>query len=964
MSLFILYINIILLLKVILVNLTKIKYLSNFNSYINEINLVIKGDGNKYLLNSEFTKEPSSVFINGNSSNSCSKSCSLTGDTNNITLKFSELLTSCENMFQNLENLIEVDLSNFDVSQVTSMANMFKSCTNLKSVHLSNSNTYSLVNISYMFFTCSNLEIINFGNINTSSVKDAERLFNECKNLNSIDISNLDFSKVTSMFAMFHYCQKLETINFGNINTSSVANMRSLFNKCFNLKSIDLTKFDTSKVTTFQWMFDHCTSLTSIDISHFNTSNVEIMYGMFSTCSKLEKINFGNINTSSVKDVERVFDQCISLNSIDLSNLDFSKVTSMFAMFHNCSNLEKITFGNINTSSVVNMRSLFNKCSKIEAIDLSNFDTSKVTTFQWMFEYCSNLKYLNLSHFDTSKISNIYGMFLGCDSLIYLNLYSFKLNNTVNKTNVINNINPNVKYCINDNDTKTLLLGNNVISDCSGPCFQKNNKKVDIFNNTCIESCINNGFDYEYNTICLEKCPDDSYTLFCDEGEECNNNAKECFKPEIKYYYLDSVLKKFKKCYDNCKYCDGKGNETINNCKECINNYKFYTNPYTNNTNCYQICNNYYYFDLSNNFTCTNDLKCPNNYNKLIFNKNQCIDECKNDDIYKYEYNNKCYKKCPDNTFINDTNNYICIYKLINNENITQKLITTSSDFQIVYECKNEETLNNNCNFLNIENETEIMNIIQENIQSLFDQEEGKSQVIKGGNDIIYQLTNGKNEKELLQGDFLNNQNLTILDLGKCEEKLRVIYNISDNDSLIYLKKDKINVKPSEKNVQYEIFEPYNYTKLNLSICNEEKVNIYFPLILSEETRNTYENMKKLGYNMFNINDPFYQDLCTPYKTENDTDMPLSARKDYIYNNKDSQCQSNCQFSSYLLNSLYINCSCNIEQKEEKGKEIKKFSGKTLYEIFYDLLKYANFKILTCYNLTFDIYIFKNNIGN
>ena len=122
--------------------------------------------------------------------------------------------------------------------------------------------------------------------------------------------------------------------------------------------------------------------------------------------------------------------------------------------------------------------------------------------------------------------------------------------------------------------------------------------------------------------------------------------------------------------------------------------------------------------------------------------------------------------------------------------------------------------------------------------------------------------------------------------------------------------------------------------------------------------------MKKLGYNMFNINDPFYQDLCTPYKTENDTDMPLSARKDYIYNNKDSQCQSNCQFSSYLLNSLYINCSCNIEQKEEKGEEIKKFSGKTLYEIFYDVLKYANFNILKCHNLIFDKLILQKNIGN
>ena len=116
---------------------------------------------------------------------------------------------------------------------------------------------------------------------------------------------------------------------------------------------------------------------------------------------------------------------------------------------------------------------------------------------------------------------------------------------------------------------------------------------------------------------------------------------------------------------------------------------------------------------------------------------------------------------------------------------------------------------------------------------------------------------------------------------------------------------------------------------------------------------------------MFNINDPFYQDLFTPYKTENNTDMPLSARKYYIYNNKDSQCQSNCQFSSYLLNSLYINCSCNIEQKEEKAeKEVKKFGRKTLYENFYDVLKYANFKILTCYNLSFDKYIFKKNIGN
>ena len=83
--------------------------------------------------------------------------------------------------------------------------------------------------------------------------------------------------------------------------------------------------------------------------------------------------------------------------------------------------------------------------------------------------------------------------------------------------------------------------------------------------------------------------------------------------------------------------------------------------------------------------------------------------------------------------------------------------------------------------------------------------------------------------------------------------------------------------------------------------------------------------MKSLGYDMFNINDAFYQDLCTPYTTENNTDIPLSARKEYIYNNEDSKCQENCHFSSYIPNTLYINCTCNIENiKKKKRKKGKK----------------------------------------
>ena len=798
------YSTILILVKIILVNLENLRLLYNYES---EIHMVIEGNGNQNILNKNFQYEPSEIIVNGYVNNSCKKTCFFHDDLNNITIKFSNQIYSSENMFKNLKNILEIDLSNFDTSQITNMNSMFSGCSNLSKVILSNRNTYNLRNMSNMFYSCSNLFTIYFGNIDTSSVENMEHLFHGCFQINSIDLSKFDTSKVTSMFAMFLNCTNLETINFGNINTSSVETMRSMFNKCSKLKSLNLSSFDTSKVTTFEYMFIHCYKLSFIDLSSFNTPNLLNITQMFYNCSNLESINFGNINTSLVKSMNHLFYHCSKLKSLDLSKFDASKVTGMYSMFWNCTNLETINFGNINTSSVETMRSMFNTCSKLESLNLSSFDTSKVTTFQYMFINCRNLKYLDISNFKATNLSNMYSMISNCKSLIYLNFYSFQLFLPINSTKAISGTSENLIFCVKDNYTKNYLFGEDKISICLEPCSNDNYKKINESIDGCVKSCYNYGFEYEYKNICYHECS-----------------------------------------------------------------------------------------------------------------------------------------------------------KNINNENICRKIISSSQNSEILYECIKNNNINDNCNFNNIENETDILNIIQQNIKSLFDSEKGKSQVIKGGNDVIYQITNSKKERELLQNNIINNQNLSIIDLGECENKLKKEYNIHDNESLIYLKKENIKVKTSEKDIQYQIYDPYNFTQLNLSICKEEKINIYMPIILSDDTRNTYENMKSLGYDMFNINDPFYHDLCTPYTTENNTDIPLSARKEYIYNNKDSQCPDNCHFSSYILNSFYINCTCNIEKREEK--EVRKFSAKTLYESFYDVLKYANFKILKCYNLIFNINIFRNNIGN
>ena len=93
---------------------------------------------------------------------------------------------------------------------------------------------------------------------------------------------------------------------------------------------------------------------------------------------------------------------------------------------------------------------------------------------------------------------------------------------------------------------------------------------------------------------------------------------------------------------------------------------------------------------------------------------------------------------------------------------------------------------------------------------------------------------------------------------------------------------------------------------------------------LSEETKELYEKMKESGYDMFDINDPFYQDICTPFDSDDGTDMLLSDRVNFIYNNDDTRCQSNCELSFYSLESQYLNCSCSTkkETNNENNKKI------------------------------------------
>ena len=244
--------------------------------------------------------------------------------------------------------------------------------------------------------------------------------------------------------------------------------------------------------------------------------------------------------------------------------------------------------------------------------------------------------------------------------------------------------------------------------DCSNLCFNKSiNPKIDLNRNICVISCEESEFKYEYNNICYERCPENT--------SPSNNNEYLCLDSNSEGYYFDLEENIYKECYKTCKYCYGEGNETNDNCSECKPNYIFLN--LSNDINCYNKCEHYYYFDEYNNYKCTEAKICPIEFNKLVKEKNKCVAECQNDDIYKYEYNCTCYENCPNNTYSLLNNTYICLdptlegYYLDLEENIFKECyetckychgegnITNNNCIECIsnYTFLNESNHNNNC---------------------------------------------------------------------------------------------------------------------------------------------------------------------------------------------------------------------------------------------------------------------------
>ena len=340
---------------------------------------------------------------------------------------------------QKIKNILEIDLSNFDTSEVTNMSNMFYGMSNLTTLNLSHFDTSKVTDMSLMFHDMRNLISLNLSNFDTSNVTDMHNMFYGMSNLTALDLSNFNTSKVTSMGLMFYGMSNLTTLNLSHFDTSKVTNMGNMFSSMTNLTSLNLSSFNTSEVTNMGFMFYGIPNLTSLDLSNFDTSKTTKMSFMFYGMRNLTALNLSSFNTSQVTDMSGMFSSMPSLTSLNLSNFDTSKVTDMHNMFYDTSNLTTLNLSNFDTSKVTDMNYMFHNTFSLTTLNLSNFDTSKVTNMEAMFSDMSGLTSLDLSNFDTSQVTNMENMFsLRDEDKLNDKLETIYVNNDFNTARVIN----------------------------------------------------------------------------------------------------------------------------------------------------------------------------------------------------------------------------------------------------------------------------------------------------------------------------------------------------------------------------------------------------------------------------------------------------------------------------------------------------------------------------------------------
>ena len=192
------------------------------------------------------------------------------------------------------------------------------------------------------------------------------------------------------------------------------------------------------------------------------------------------------------------------------------------------------------------------------------------------------------------------------------------------------------------------------------------------------------------------------------------------------------------------------------------------------------------------------------------------------------------------------------------------------------------------------------------------------------------------------------------VDFQSCYTKVQQEYRITLN--LIIVIVDKRGVKiPS---TFYSFYHPLSGFKLDAEkICKNETIVVVESLTSSLDKNDTYyqtqTSLTSQGINIFDINDPFYTDLCYDFENPLKKDIPLNDRVKYLYPNV-SLCDEGCQMDGIDLDTMTALCNCKFNDiSNNKIVNENPLLESAVGEVF-DLIKSSNILVMKCGDHLFD----------
>ena len=244
--------------------------------------------------------------------------------------------------------------------------------------------------------------------------------------------------------------------------------------------------------------------------------------------------------------------------------------------------------------------------------------------------------------------------------------------------------------------------------------------------------------------------------------------------------------------------------------------------------------------------------------------------------------------------------------------------------------------------------------------------------------DILVSSPSASNTSMLYQSDYLNVQisssaqtdkdrtdsqsiahNLSLINFQDCENLLRSTGVINKTDTIKFSKTDwssalktqQTNATSDMDSVSYSLYTGTG-KKLDMNLCASTTTSISMHLNGLDKL-----NISKItDYNPYDLESPFYTDICMPIPI-NQTAATLDEKRK-TFNSLGFICSAGCQFKSINIETGYLNCKCNSSNTDAHAPEYG--------EIFATVLNSTNIDIVKCYKvfLSMVIIIFNFNSLN